>query len=311
LATNSEANPNRNRMVHHKICPLCSGPEIPHFLSCTDNFVTKEVFNICRCKKCGFTFTQDYPDEPDAGRYYESDEYISHSDSKKGITDKVYQLVRKFMLNRKKNIIEKITGISSGNILDIGSGTGHFLNTMKLAGWNISGVEINAKARDYAASVFNIETISPEDIKSLNDNSFDCITLWHVLEHFHEPDKFMGVISRLLKPEGVAFIALPNSNSFDSKHYAKNWAAFDVPRHLWHFNPATFLLFAIKNRFSITGKRYLPFDVFYISILSEKYGGSKFPLLSGTLNGMRFSFRSLFNKSGKSSVIYILRKADS
>lgn len=305
-----ETKQSRNRMIHHKVCPLCSSPEIAHFLSCTDHFVSREVFIICRCDKCGFTFTQDSPEESEAGRYYESEDYISHSDTKKGITDKMYQFIRRIMLNRKKRIIRKITGLSAGSILDIGSGTGHFLNTMKMAGWNIKGVEINARAREYAASCFNIDTISPEKIQTLPVNSFDCITLWHVLEHFYEPFKFMEEIARLLKSEGVAIIALPNTNSFDSKYYGKKWAAFDVPRHLWHFNSSTFSIFAVKSKFSIVEKRYLPLDVFYISILSEKYRGSKFPVLSGTIKGLRFSFRSLSNKSGSSSVIYILRKTD-
>jgi SAM-dependent methyltransferase len=298
-------------MIHHKVCPLCSALEVSPYLSCTDHFVSKEVFNICKCDNCGFVFTQDIPSEEESGRYYESDEYISHSDSKKGITDKAYQLIRKFMLTRKKNLIIRTTGLSSGTILDIGSGTGHFLYTMKNAGWSNTGIEVNTRAREYAEKQFNIKTLSPEKIGSLHANSFDCITLWHVLEHFYDPFMFMEEIGRLVRPDGVVIIALPNSNSFDSKHYVKKWAAYDVPRHLWHFNPATFLAFAIKNKFSIIGKRYLPFDVFYISILSEKYKGSNFPMISGTINGLRFSIRSLFNKSGSSSVIYILRKAGS
>jgi 2-polyprenyl-3-methyl-5-hydroxy-6-metoxy-1,4-benzoquinol methylase len=296
-------------MIHHNICPLCLSQEIPHFLSCTDHFVTGEVFNICKCLKCGFTFTQDYPEESETSRYYESEEYISHSDSKKGITGKAYQFIRNIMLNRKKRIVRKMTGLSTGRILDIGSGTGYFLNAMKKSGWQIQGIEISSGAREYAVSKFKIDTINPEKITTLSSGSYDCITLWHVLEHFHEPYKFIEEISRLINTEGVVIIALPNSNSFDSEYYGKKWAAYDVPRHLWHFNPSTFALFAAKNNFSITEKHYLPFDVFYISILSEKYRRSGFPLISGILNGLRFSIRALYNKSGNSSVIYILRKS--
>jgi 2-polyprenyl-3-methyl-5-hydroxy-6-metoxy-1,4-benzoquinol methylase len=296
-------------MIHHKICPLCSSQEIFHFLKCTDHFVTKELFAIWRCEKCGFKFTQDAPEESENSRYYESEDYISHSDSKKGITDKAYQLIRKIMLNRKKRVIRKTTGLSTGSILDIGSGTGHFLHRMKRSGWKIKGVEISSKAREYATSRFNLDIIPPEKIQELPGNSFDCITLWHVLEHIHEPNKFMDEISRLLKPEGVGIIALPNSNSIDSKHYGKEWAAYDVPRHLWHFSPLTIPIFSGNNRFSIIGQLYLPFDVFYISILSEKFRGSKFPFISGTFNGLMFSIRSYFNKSGSSSVIYVIKKS--
>jgi SAM-dependent methyltransferase len=298
-------------MIHHKTCPLCTGLKISHFQTCTDHFVSREVFDICRCENCGFIFTQDTPPEPEAGRYYESDDYISHSNTKKGITEKIYQVVRRFMLLRKKNLINKITGISSGAILDIGSGTGHFLNNMKTAGWDVKGIEINEKAREYAASQFNIDTISPEKINTLPLKSFDCITLWHVLEHFYDPFRVMEDIAGFIKPGGTVLIALPNSSSFDASYYGDKWAAYDVPRHLWHFNPSTFSIFALKNKFSIIEKLYLPFDVFYISILSEKYKGSKFPLVTGTINGLRFTLRTIFNKAGCSSVIYILRKTDS
>jgi len=306
----SEVNPSQYRMIHHDICPLCSSPEISHFLSCTDHFVSKEVFEIYRCSKCGFLFTQNYPDESAIGRYYESDDYISHSDTSKGLIDKVYQFIRRVMLNRKKRMIRKVSGLSSGTILDIGSGTGHFLNTMKKSGWNINGVEINAKAREYAASRFKIDTFTPDKINMLPSNSFDCITLWHVLEHFHDPFKYMEEISRLLRDDGVCIVALPNTNSFDAKHYGKEWAAYDVPRHLWHFNPSTFTMFAGKNRFSINEERNLPLDVFYISILSEKYRGSKFPVLAGTINALVFLIRSWFTDSENSSIIYVLRKND-
>lgn len=298
-------------MSHHNTCPLCTGLKISDFLTCTDHFVSGEVFDICKCENCGFLFTRDTPPEQEAGRYYESDDYISHSDSKKGFTEKIYQLIRRFMLLRKKNLIKKITGLSSGAILDIGSGTGHFLNTMKKAGWDIEGVEINAKAREYAVSQFKIDTIPPEKTDTLLLKSFDCITLWHVLEHFYDPFSIMEDIGRYLKPMGIVIIALPNAGSFDTRHYGDKWAAFDVPRHLWHFNPSTFSQFAMKNKFSIIEKRYLPFDVFYISILSERYKGSKFPLIAGTFKGLIFTLRSIFDKSGCSSVIYILRKTDS
>jgi 2-polyprenyl-3-methyl-5-hydroxy-6-metoxy-1,4-benzoquinol methylase len=295
-------------MVHHSICPLCSSKEIFPFLNCTDHLVSKKEFEIYKCSGCDFIFTQNYPEESETDYYYKSDDYISHSDTNKNIIDKTYQVVRNIMLVRKKRIIEKILKLASGCILDIGSGTGHFLNTMYKAGWEISGVEINLKAREYAKSKFNLDLISPESIKMLSDNSFDCITLWHVLEHFHDPDKYFEEIRRLLKPEGVGIIALPNCNSFDSKHFGKDWAAYDLPRHLWHFSPVTFSLFADKNSFSISELFYLPFDVFYISILSEKHRDSKFPVVCGIFKGIVFTIRSIFNKSRSSSVVYVIRK---
>jgi len=296
-------------MIHHSICPLCKSADISLFLKCTDHLVSREVFEIFKCSGCGFIFTQDYPEEAESFKYYESEEYISHSDSHKTIFDKVYQLVRKIMMNRKKMIVTRICNRSTGSILDIGSGTGHFLNSMKEAGWETEGVEINIKAREYAGSKFNLDLHSPEEIFSLHDKSFDCITLWHVLEHFHEPVKYFLEIKRLIKHEGVVIIALPNTDSSDAKYYGPEWAAYDVPRHLWHFNPASFLKFAQENGFSVSSRYYLPFDVFYISILSEKYRGSGYPLVPGIIKGLFFSLSSFSRKSKSSSIIYILRNS--
>ena len=150
--------------------------------------------------------------------------------------------------------------------------------------------------------------ILEQDIPTLQSNSFDCVTMWHVLEHFHDPQKYIKDILTLLKPGGICTVALPNSSSFDALHYGKFWAAFDIPRHLWHFDPETFSHFAGKNGLIIECYFMLPFDVFYISALSEKYRGSPLPFLKGIAWGCWFAFLTIFNRKRSSSVIYILRK---
>jgi SAM-dependent methyltransferase len=271
--------------------------------------VSHREFELSRCSSCGFIFTSAPPDETEIGNYYESDDYISHSDSGESFLDKVYQAVRKLMLNRKRKLIIQNSHKSTGNILDIGCGTGHFLNEMKRSGWNTTGIEISAKARKYAIAKFGLEVFSPDYTRSLPAGSFDCITLWHVLEHFHDPFWYFGEIKRLLKPGGIVVTALPNSSSYDAVHYGRNWAAFDVPRHLWHFDPETFSLFASKAGFISTDLRVLPFDVFYISILSEKQKRSAFPSLFGLTMGKMYFLLSLFSKKKGSSIVYTLKSA--
>jgi SAM-dependent methyltransferase len=296
-------------MVHYEKCPLCESNNLVPYIICKDHLLSGEDFNLNICNDCHFVLTQDHPDESDIGRYYESDEYISHSDTGKGFSNKIYRLVRTIMLRRKEGIIKNVSGLKKGNLLDIGSGTGHFVHTMKKAGWNVTGIEINEKAREFAISRFGKDFISPEKIVALSDNSFDCVTLWHVLEHFQKPYKYFEEISRILKPEGTIIIALPNNISYDADYYRQFWAAYDVPRHLWHFSPSTFMLFAKKFSFEFSGFFNLPFDVFFISIMSEKYKGSKLPFISGLLNGIRFKAKSVFSNEKDSSVIYILRKS--
>jgi len=295
-------------MVHHNGCPLCNSEEINLLFSCTDHFVSREVFHIFSCASCGFRFTQDYPEENDIGRYYESADYISHSDTSKGFSNKVYRLARKIMLQRKRVIIERTTGLQNGSLLDIGSGTGHFAATMKKGGWTVRGIEINEKARNFSVSNFGLDAIAPDQISEINDSSFDCITLWHVLEHFHDPLKYLSEISRILKQNGICLIALPNSGSYDAEHYGSYWAAYDLPRHLWHFSPETFRMFADKGGFTLKKVMNLPLDVFYISILSKKYGGSKLAFARGIIRALPWAFLSVFNKERSSSVIYILHK---
>jgi len=295
-------------MVHKEVCPLCMSEEISLHLICEDHFISKEVFEINNCRACGFLFTRDYPEETDIGAYYDSEEYISHSDTPGGLTNTIYMLVRKIMLRIKRGIIRDVTGIDKGNILDIGSGTGHFADIMKEAGWKVKGIEINKKARDFSINRFGLEVLEPSQISSLEPGWFDCITLWHVLEHFHDPFKYALEIRRLLKPGGICLIALPNSSSFDALYYKVYWAAFDVPRHLWHFNPDTFRIFAEKTGFELVKIRTLPLDVFYISILSENYKGTLMPFITGIIKAKLFAIRSFFNTKRSSSLIYILRK---
>jgi SAM-dependent methyltransferase len=295
-------------MVHHRECPLCSSSAIELLFRCSDHFVSGKEFPVFKCLSCRFSFTQDYPEENQIGEFYESDDYISHSDTAKGFSNKLYLFARKIMLRKKRDLVSGITGLREGAILDIGSGTGYFASTMKEAGWNVKGIEVSEKARDFSKSKFALDIVSPGMIPTLESSAFDCITLWHVLEHFHDPFSYITEIRRLMKPGSFCIIALPNSNSYDAKNYGKYWAAWDVPRHLWHFDPSTFSLFCEKSGLTLAGIRSLPLDVFYISQLSEKYKGSAIPFLRGMLRAAIFTIGTFFNRKRSSSIVYILRK---
>ena len=295
-------------MIHYDNCPLCSSVKIEDYLLTTDHFLSGEKYKLHKCSNCGFVFTQDHPDSENIGTYYFSDDYISHNESAAGFLNRLYRLSRNLMLKKKRCIVRSSTGLKKGILLDIGSGTGHFLSVMKKAGWTVNGVEINDKAREFSVSTFSMEVISPEQLDTLQSGRYDCITMWHVLEHFQDPFTYASEISRLLKPEGFCIIALPNCSSFDAQHYREFWAAYDVPRHLWHFTPVTLDMFAEKTGFKLSWMRSLPLDVFYISSLSEKYKGSNLSFISGMINGIWFYFKSIFNKDRSSSLIYFLKK---
>lgn len=294
-------------MIHYHSCPLCTSNQTSYYLRCTDFLLTGENYNLFRCNSCGFVFTQDRPDDKEIGKYYDSQEYASHNASK-GLLNLFYRISRSIMLRIKSSFIKRITGIKSGYLLDIGSGSGYFLARMKDIGWQVKGIEINEKARETSSSGFGVEVLPPEQLTLLGDESFDCITFWHVLEHLSNPELFLKNALRLLKPGGFCIVALPNCRSFDTEYYKQYWAAFDVPRHFWHFTPESFSFLSGKAGYPVISVKRLPADVFYISMLSEKYKGNKLYIVTGFLKGLWFSFLSAAKKEKTSSLIYIIHK---
>lgn len=287
-------------------CLVCGSRETTLKFSCSDNLTGGGNFGIHTCRSCGFAFTFHPPPANEIAKYYDDTEYISHSDTGKGLVNTLYHITRRLMLRRKRQMIRKVTGLEMGTLLDIGCGTGYFAGFMKESGWKVKGLEINENARTFARERFGLEVVDETKLSQLEDKSFDCITLWHVFEHFYQPVSYLVSVRRLLKPGGKCIIAMPNSASSDAQHYGRSWAAWDVPRHLWHFNPETFRMFAENNGFTITRIWSLPADVFYISILSEKHRGTNLPFITGMLKGAWFAAGALFSKEKSSSVVYAL-----
>jgi len=293
--------------IHIASCPVCKNENLKFFLKGNDHFASKETFNIEKCEVCGFLFTQDFPSENNIGSYYVSDDYISHSDSRKGLMNKLYHQVRKYMLGRKTKLVEKQFS-QKGTLLDMGAGTGYFANEMKNKGWTVSAIEKSAHARNFIKEKWNIDAHDDSALYKIPQQSVDAITLWHVLEHLENLDEVMKQLYDILQPAGTLFVALPNAASFDAKHYHSFWAAYDLPRHLWHFTPQTFAFLASKHNFKIVKTKRMAFDVFYISLLSEKYRGKSLGLLRAFFIASTGWLSSIFNKKNTSSLVYVLKK---
>ena len=291
-------------------CPLCGNNRFEKALECTDHYATGESFCICRCRQCGFLFTQGVPTEAEIGRYYESPDYISHSDTNRGWTNRVYHWVRRFMLKRKVHLVKQSSGLSQGTLLDIGTGTGYFPHALQQAGWKVTAIEKSPKARAFAAEHFQLDVLPPEALSSLPDASFDAITLWHVLEHLEALNETWQQLYRLLKPNGVLVIAVPNPSSYDAAYYGERWAAYDVPRHLWHFAPAILQQFGVKHGFIMAERHPMPFDACYISMMTERYYQKSLPFLRGLWVGAKAWMATLGKKERSSSMIYIFRKKE-
>jgi len=294
--------------VKYVMCPVCSSDYIEHKLNATDHTVSHESFEIWECKACTLRFTQNVPNENNIGRYYQSEDYISHTDTKKGLINSLYHKVRKRTLNGKRDLIIKYTGIQKGNILDIGAGTGAFLNTMKQAGWESTGIEPSDDARAAAQRLYELSLQPLDDLRSFPVQSFDAITMWHVLEHVHDLQGYMKRLKELLKPNGILFIAVPNYTSYDALVYKEFWAAYDVPRHLYHFSPLSMRQLLKEYELNLRDICPMWFDSFYVSMLSEKYKRGANNYIGAFANGLLSNMKALANKEKCSSLIYIIGK---
>lgn len=244
------------------------------------------------------------PQPKNLAEYYESNEYISHTDSKKTFFDKLYQFVKRINLKSKVNIISKYKK-EKINLLDIGAGTGDFVNhCIHSKKWNAIGIEPNKKARSLAKNK-NISIV--ENYEILQEKTFDVITLWHVLEHIPDLESEIKIIHSLLKEDGILIIAVPNYKSWDAQHYKNFWAAYDVPRHLWHFSKTSISKIFNPKGFELLEIKPMLFDAFYVSILSEKYKTGKKNFIKGFINGLRSNGYGMLKKE-YSSHIYILQK---
>jgi 2-polyprenyl-3-methyl-5-hydroxy-6-metoxy-1,4-benzoquinol methylase len=295
-------------MIHYTNCPVCLSVNIVPQLTAKDYTVSQKEFAVWHCNNCTVRFTQDVPEQDAIGPYYQSDSYISHSDTKKGFINTLYHTVRKRTLNKKRQLIIDQVGMMKGEILDIGCGTGAFLNTMKTAGWGITGLEPDETARKKATELYNVVPQSPEKLFDLKPASYHAITMWHVLEHVHELHAYIKQLANLVTPQGKIFIAVPNYTSKDADLYQEYWAAYDVPRHLYHFSPASMEQLLKQYNLKITVLKPMWYDSFYVSMLSEKYKTGKGNIIKAFWNGFISNLKAFGDKSKCSSVIYIISK---
>ena len=285
-------------------CPSCENTIFQDFIRCKDNTVSNEIFEIVKCNACELLFTNPRPKIDGLGKYYESNEYISHTSSNKGWFNRLYKIAR-FV-----NIRSKLTTIGNkrGNLLEIGSGTGELLDACKKAGWTTTGVEPSDRARINAKKNLNLNLIEDVDKAELKDKSQDIIMMWHVLEHVPNLKETTEKIRKLLKDDGTIIIAVPNYKSYDAKHYKENWAAYDVPRHLLHFDKTTMAKALNKSGFKIIETKAMWLDSIYVSMLSEKIKTGRRNTLKAIGVGMLSNINGIFKTKEYSSVIYVAKK---
>ncbi|CDF81244.1 SAM-dependent methyltransferases [Formosa agariphila KMM 3901] len=275
------------------------------YLKCKDYSVSGEYFELLHDTDLDILETSPQPKEEQLGQYYESEDYISHTDSKRNLFEKAYHVVKGIALKRKLNLINSFN-TDEKFLLDVGCGTGDFLQIAKTNGWQICGVEPDGGARNLACTKVGEVVYDASKINNLKPHSFDVITLWHVLEHLPNLDTHIKNYKKLLKPNGVLVIAVPNYKSYDAQYYKADWAAFDVPRHLWHFSQKGMSNILGKQEFKVVKTLPMIFDAFYVSLLSEKYKSGKMNFIKAFQIGLQSNLKA--KQTGEySSLIYVAK----
>jgi 2-polyprenyl-3-methyl-5-hydroxy-6-metoxy-1,4-benzoquinol methylase len=284
---------NKNTMEHL---------EFKSVLKVSDYSVSKETFELLHDPILDLLITTPQPAAEQLPKYYESENYISHTDGKRSVFEKMYHFVKSIALKNKLQLIDRFHP-EKGNLLDIGAGTGEFLVVAKNKGWQTIGVEPSEKARGIAQQKGISFAPSTHDLPS---HSFDCITMWHVLEHVPNLEDQLSELKRLLKSDGTLVVAVPNFKSFDAGYYGNFWAAYDVPRHLWHFSKTAIQGLFQKQDLNLIQVLPMKFDSFYVSLLSEKYKTGKMNYFNAFRIGWLSNLKAKRSKE-YSSHIYVLK----
>lgn len=292
-------------MHNYTNCPVCKNQTFKPFLTCEDHTVSHKKFNIVSCEACGFKFTNPIPDISELGNYYKSEDYISHSNTKKGIISRLYHIVRNYTLKKKLSLLSEY--VSRGTILDYGCGTGMFLKVCQDAGWKTFGTEPDSGARTLASEMGLKTYQDKQELDLANENkTFDAITLWHVLEHVTDLEQTLRFFKDKLNKNGVLVIAVPNHASYDAIHYREFWAAYDVPRHLYHFEIKTVSNLLSGFGFELDKALPMKFDSFYVSMLSEKYKTGAIDYFKAILIGLKSNLKAKATQN-YSSLIYVFK----
>lgn len=283
-------------------CPSCGNSSFHNKLISEDYSVSHESFAIVKCTNCSLLFTNPRPPVESITKYYDSPEYISHSNRITSITDFIYKLVRNYSLRKKYKLISSFN--TNKVLLDYGCGTGHFLNTVHNNKWKVLGVEPNNNANQNISE--NIKEYIHTSIKELpQEQKYGVITLWHVLEHIHDLNETIEDLKTRLEKNGKLVIAVPNPNSFDAEYFKEFWAAYDVPRHLYHFTKDSMKSLLKKHKLRIVKTVPMKFDSYYVSLLSNKYKYKKSKYINSFITG--YKSNSYAQKTGEySSLIYII-----
>lgn len=287
-----------------EVCPTCNSRDFKSSIIADDHTVSKESFAIMKCCNCNLLVTSPRPKRESIGKYYQSDDYISHKNKANNLTNFLYKLARKYTLGQKHKLLSRLT--EGRKVLDYGCGAGTLLQHLSSKGWDATGIEPDEETRDTLQSEASIPVYA--SLTDLPKGKFDIITLWHVLEHVHDLNDTIQLLYSSLKKKGILVVAVPNHDSHDRQHYQQNWAAYDVPRHLYHFTQETLPELMKYHKFKLIETHPMKLDAFYVSLLSEKIANGKPNFLKAFKQGLISNRFARNNNNNYSSLIFVFQR---
>ena len=290
-------------------CPICNGVDISYLIHCKDYSLTKQNFDIIQCASCSLKYTFPIPSTAEIPHFYDFPAYISHSDVKTGWMNQMYHYVRNRTLKQKTKWVQSLFTGHKGALLEVGAGTGAFANAMYEKGWAVTGLEPDENSRTIALEKYKLTLLPIESLNNIAPKSKEVITLWHVLEHVHDLKGYLTSFKSILKPNGRLIIAVPNYTSYDAQYYKKYWAAYDVPRHLYHFSPSSMKILLNQFNMQIVETKPMWFDSFYVSILSEQFRKSgSLGILRAFIIGCISNLKAMKDPTKASSIVYVIKE---
>jgi len=245
-------------------CIICGNRKVAPYIEVLDRLSqNSETFQLVKCD-CNFVFLNPRPTESEISNYYHSTDYDPHNIKTNDKWGKLYKLVQRGTLRWKFSKIAPF--YLNGKLLDVGGGSGEFTSFMALKGWdvvlqdniaNLNGINETKGVR----KVENLQMIKSTEL-------FNVITLWHSLEHIHNTEELFSNLNKLLTADGILLIAVPNLIAPENTFYSTNWAPFDAPRHLYHFQLETLNSLMKMSNFKIVRKYSLFQDTPYNILLS-------------------------------------------
>ena len=275
------------------------------FLKSKDHAITGELFELCYCDIPELLVTSPQPTVESLLNYYKSDDYISHAKTKKTLFQTIYFSVRAITLRQKLKWVS-INKSNGKKILDFCAGVGDIVRAAQNNGWDCIGIEPHIKARAIANKKKQNTVYPAEHLKTLPPKSQTVITLWHVLEHLPNLEQEIRIFKQLLMTSGRLVVAVPNFKSYDAQHFKSYWAAYDLPRHLWHFSRESISTLFEDFDMEIESIYPMIFDSFYVSLLSTKYQSGRMKIIKGLAIGLLSNIKAYF--SGEySSLVFVIK----